>query len=242
MHKQQTIPRPLLIGHGSRHPATADAGQRFAQQVSRLLGQDVYLGWLDYCAPPISDLLAAMKAQEIGALAIQPLMLTPASHVSDDIPNALQSYSGQVHIAPPLGGPELLHTLLYDYAAAALNDFASAPTIFLIARDSHGPAFKESATALAALLEQSLTCPVAVGYVGATDQGWADCLDALPPGPVLALPTLLFAGKLWDQIAARLSDRSAQTAIMPPLTEDPRLAQTVAQRIRDLQASAARDC
>ncbi len=242
MTRQTSTPTAVLIGHGSRHQATAAAGREFADQVARTLGQPVKLGWLDYCNPPIEKVLADLAAQGIDTLSVQPLMLTPASHVTQDIPNALTGFAGHVDVAPPLGDPNFLCEIMTPLALELAKELPTKPTLFLVARDSHGPAFKEQAQRLAAMLTAATGLAVQVGYVGATDQKWEDVLTSLPDGPLLVLPTLLFPGKLWDQIAAHITDRAAPAMILPPLTQIPQMAQRVAQQIRDLQISMAHDC
>lgn len=233
---------PVLIGHGSRHPKTAEAGERFRARVSEILAQDVALGWLDYCAPSITDVLAAQSARGTTRLAAQPLMLTPAGHVTSDIPTALATFRGEVTVGTPLGDPTFLHDLLLPFATDTLPQFDTLPTIFVIARDSHGPTFKQAAEALGDMLRDSLGLELKIGYVGATDQKWETVLTSMSDTPLLVLPTLLFPGRLWDSIASHLHARPHQTELMPPLSDNPALAQRVAQAILALQEKAARDC
>lgn len=238
MTEQSARPYPLLIGHGSRHADTVHAGEEFAQQVSTSLGQTVGLAWLDYCRPSIGDMLEKLQADGIPELAIQPLMLTGASHVQEDIPNALKGFDGTVHMGAPLGTQTLYSDLVLPFAEKAATEFKQPPQILLIARDSDGNQFKQDAEKVAATLTATLGVQPKIGYVGKTDTPWEMVLETMPDQDLLVLPLLLMRGRLSDKIAAKVNNRSAQTITMPPLTQNKMMALNVAAELRRLQDTA----
>src|ERR1700742_1798745 len=84
----------MICGHGSRDPEAVAEFERAAAGLKALLPEaDVEFGYLEFARPVIREgfaKLAARGAQRIRAL---PGMLFAASHVKNDLPSEINSFS-----------------------------------------------------------------------------------------------------------------------------------------------------
>lgn len=84
-------PAPLvLLAHGSPDPRHAAGAEAVAGRVRALAGErPVHLAYLDHHPPSVGDVAAALPPGTGGVLA--PLLLTAATHVRDDVPDATRA-------------------------------------------------------------------------------------------------------------------------------------------------------
>ncbi|GAA1907591.1 sirohydrochlorin chelatase [Lapillicoccus jejuensis] len=105
-------PTPLvLLAHGSPDPRHAAGAEAVADRVRALTGdRPVHLAYLDHHGPSVDDVATALPAGTGGVLA--PLLLTAATHVRDDVPEAARTLASTTGagwaVAAALGPDPLL--------------------------------------------------------------------------------------------------------------------------------------
>ncbi|MFI1971433.1 cobalamin biosynthesis protein CbiX [Streptomyces cinnamoneus] len=104
----------LLVAHGSRDPRhAATVAALRAALAARRPGLRVEVGFLDFCAPGVGQVLSRLEAEGVREVVAVPLLLTRAFHAKSDVPAALaRAVAGRpglaVRRAGVLGPSELL--------------------------------------------------------------------------------------------------------------------------------------
>ena len=80
----------VILAHGSPDPRHAAGAEAVADRVRALAGErPVHLAYLDHHPPSVADVAATLPPGTGGVLA--PLLLTAATHVRDDVPEAARA-------------------------------------------------------------------------------------------------------------------------------------------------------
>lgn len=111
-------PALLVIAHGSRDPRHAATVHALTRRVRALRpGLRVETAYLDFNAPRVDRVLAALYADGVREVVAQPLLLTRAFHAKADVPAALSEATVRlpglaVRVAEVLGPSPLLVSAL----------------------------------------------------------------------------------------------------------------------------------
>lgn len=128
-----TAPALLLVGHGTRDEAGADAFRSFVSELGRRRPDiPVAGGFIELSPPPLAEAVAGLTDRGVRNFAAVPLVLVSAGHAKGDIPAAL-AREGHRHpgttygYGRPLGPHPSLLSVLERRLDAALRDDAPPP-------------------------------------------------------------------------------------------------------------------
>ncbi|MHA6759176.1 sirohydrochlorin chelatase [Streptacidiphilus sp. PAMC 29251] len=238
----------LLVAHGSRDPRHAATVTDLAARVRALRpGLQVEIGYLDHCAPRISQLLARLdrgsgrdggsghSSAEVVAL---PLLLNRAFHARSDIPavlaEAAAAHPGLTIRQGPVLGPSALLLDALDRRLAEQGVHPSADTgVVLAAAGSSDPAANAVTREVAAAWQRLRGWGgVEVAHASAAPPRVADAVAALRARGLRTLavaPYLLAPGLLPDRIAAEAHAAGVDT-VAAPIGAAPELARLLLRR------------
>jgi sirohydrochlorin cobaltochelatase len=248
-------PALLLVGHGTRDEAGADAFRSFVAQLGAAEpALPVGGGFIELSPPPLADAVRDMVAAGVRDFAAVPLVLVSAGHAKGDIPAALareeQRHQGaSFAYGRPLGPHPNLLTVLERRVDEALDGADRAgTTVLLVGRGSTDPDANAEVFKVARLLWEGR------GYAGvetafvslaqpSVPAGLDRCrlLGAEAPGGrgrIVVLPYFLFTGVLPDRVRdqalgwARAHD-GLDVRCADVIGPEPELAELVMERYRE---------
>src|SRR4029077_20497723 len=154
----------LLCGHGSRDPEAVREFELAAAALRpRLLGFDFATGYLEFARPTIRDGLALLAARGARRILAIPGMLFAASHVKNDLPWEMNSFTADnpdvdVRLARDLGiDPKLLRAAADRIAAAADAGIARAETLLVVVgRGTNDPDANSNISKIARMLWEGM--------------------------------------------------------------------------------------
>ncbi|SEP72347.1 sirohydrochlorin chelatase [Streptomyces radiopugnans] len=214
-------PALLLVGHGTRDDAGAEAFRSFVRDLGeRRPGLPVAGGFIELSPPPLADAVAELTGRGVRNFAAVPLMLVSAGHAKGDIPAALareeQRHPGTTYAyGRPLGPhPSLLNVLerRVDEALRSAGDEGGASsragtTVLLVGRGSTDPDANAEVHKAARLLWEGR------GYAGVETAFVSLAAPDVPSGldrcrmlgarRIVVLPYFLFTGILPDRVRAQ---------------------------------------
>lgn len=249
-------PALLLVGHGTRDPAGAEAFRTF---VAGLGAAHPHLpvggGFIELSPPPLADAVAAMAAEGVRDFAAVPLVLVSAGHAKGDIPAALArerlrhprtSYA----YGRPLGPhPALLSVLERRVDAVLAGADRAAATVLLVGRGSTDPdANAEVHKAARLLWEGRGYAGVETAFVSLARPSVPEGLERcrrLGAGTVVVLPYFLFPGVLPDRVREQAAGWAAahggtDVRCADVIGPEPELAGLVMERYREAVAGDVR--
>jgi sirohydrochlorin cobaltochelatase len=209
-----TSPQPpalLLVGHGTRDDAGAEAFRGFVEDLRRRLpGVPVGGGFIELSPPPLAEAVAELAAGGARRFAAVPLVLVSAGHAKGDIPAALareqQRHPGTSYAyGRPLGPHPALLAVLERRLDEVLDRADRADTtVLLVGRGSTDPDANAEVHKVARLLwEGRGLAGVEAAFVSLADPDVAAGLERcrrLGARRVVVLPYFLFAGVLPDRV------------------------------------------
>ncbi|MBW1602842.1 sirohydrochlorin chelatase [Streptomyces sp. JJ66] len=217
-----TPPALLLVGHGTRDEAGAEAFRSFVRVLGeRRPGVPVGGGFIELSPPPLADAVTALAEQGVRRFAAVPLMLVSAGHAKGDIPAALarerERHRGTSYAyGRPLGPHPSLLAVLERRLDEALEGAAPTPadradvTVLLVGRGSTDPdANAEVHKAARLLWEGRGYAGVETAFVSLAAPDVASGLDrcrALGARRIVVLPYFLFTGILPDRVRRQAGD------------------------------------
>ncbi|MFJ6215777.1 sirohydrochlorin chelatase [Streptomyces sp. NPDC092296] len=254
-----TSPQPpalLLVGHGTRDDAGAEAFRTFVDGLrGRLPGVPVGGGFIELSPPPLADAVAELVAAGARRFAAVPLVLVSAGHAKGDIPAALvrekERHQGTAFsYGRPLGPHPALLTVLERRLDEVLDPADRAETtVLLVGRGSTDPDANAEVLKVARLLwEGRGLAGVEAAFVSLADPDVPAGLERcrrLGAGRIVVLPYFLFTGILPD----RVDQQAAEWAAAHPEVEVRRagvmgateeLAELVLERYREALAGDLR--
>ncbi|WP_055590344.1 sirohydrochlorin chelatase [Peterkaempfera griseoplana] len=257
-----TPPQPpalLLVGHGTRDDAGAEAFRSFTAGLrDRLPGVPVGGGFIELSPPPLADAVAELVAAGVRRFAAVPLVLVSAGHAKGDIPAALarekERHPGiSYRYGRPLGPhPALLSVLERRLDEVLDRADRAATTVLLVGRGSTDPdANSEVHKAARLLWEGRGLAGVETAFVSLADPDVAAGLERcrrLGAGRIVVLPYFLFTGVLPDRVERQAAEWAAahpavevRCAGVMGATEE--LAELVLERYREaLQGDLRMNC
>lgn len=87
MHLDNTIPRVVLLGHGSRRAAWRAP----FEALSARLGPTVQVAYLELCEPTLLQVATQAAAEGINRLVVLPVFWSGGGHVARDVPDAVEA-------------------------------------------------------------------------------------------------------------------------------------------------------
>ncbi|MBC9716124.1 sirohydrochlorin chelatase [Streptomyces sp. TRM66268-LWL] len=169
----QQAPALVLVGHGSRNPATLATVKALRERVRELRPElAVRLGHIEIDEPLLPDTLAALAAEGTTDAVLVPLLLSRGFHVKHDLPAAARAAALRTRIAEPLGEHPLLIEALYDRLVEAgwpaegqLTDrIRRGSGVVLAAAGSRDPESSAGTRRIAGQLAERLGVPVVAAY------------------------------------------------------------------------------
>jgi sirohydrochlorin cobaltochelatase len=244
-----TPPALLLVGHGTRDEAGAEAFRDFVRQLGeRNPGLPVGGGFIELSPPPLADSVAELVAAGARRFAAVPLVLVSAGHAKGDIPAALAreerrhpgtSYAYGRPLGPHPGLLAVLDRRLEERVTLAER---ADTTVLLVGRGSTDPDANAEVCKVARLLWEGR------GYAGVETAFVSLAAPDVPSGldrcarlgakRVVVLPYFLFTGILPDRVRQQADGWAAahpevevrQADVIGP---EPELAELVMERYRE---------
>jgi sirohydrochlorin cobaltochelatase len=249
-------PALLIVGHGTRDEAGAEAFRSFVDGLrDRLPDTPVGGGFIELSPPPLADAVAGLVTAGARRFAAVPLVLVSAGHAKGDIPAALvrerERHPGtSFSYGRPLGPhPALLTVLERRLDEVLAPEDRADTTVLLVGRGSTDPDANAEVVKVARLLwEGRGLAGVETAFVSlaAPDvpSGLTRC-RLLGARRIVVLPYFLFTGILPERVEQQAADWAAehpdtdlrQAAVMGPTEE---LAELVLARYREALAGDLR--
>ncbi|NUS16346.1 MAG: sirohydrochlorin chelatase [Streptomyces sp.] len=249
-------PALLLVGHGTRDAAGAEAFRSFTAHLGAAHPElPVGGGFIELSPPPLADSVARMAAAGVRDFAAVPLVLVSAGHAKGDIPAALAReklrHPGTSFVyGRPLGPhPGLLAVLERRVDEALAGTDRAAATVLLVGRGSTDPDANAEVFKAARLLWEGR------GYAGVETAFVSLAEPSVPAGlercrrlgarTVVVLPYFLFAGVLPDRVRAQAAGWAAgrpdaDVRCADVIGPEPELAELVMERYREAVAGDLR--
>lgn len=244
-----TPPALLLVGHGTRDEAGADAFRSFVAQLGAAHPElPVGGGFIELSPPPLADSVAAMVGAGVRDFAAVPLVLVSAGHAKGDIPAALareeRRHPGTSYAyGRPLGPhPGLLAILERRIDEALAGADRAGATVLLVGRGSTDPDANAEVVKVARLLWEGR------GYAGVETAFVSLAEPSVPAGlercrllgarTVVVLPYFLFTGVLPDRVREQAAVWAAghdgvEVRCAEVIGPEPELAELVMERYRE---------
>jgi sirohydrochlorin cobaltochelatase len=242
-------PALLLVGHGTRDEAGADAFRAFVAQLGeRNPGLPVGGGFIELSPPPLADAVAELVEGGARRFAAVPLVLVSAGHAKGDIPAALAreeqrhpgtSYAYGRPLGPHPGLLAVLERRLDEVVGLAEREDT---TVLLVGRGSTDPDANAEVCKVARLLwEGRGFAGVETAFVSLAAPDVPSGLDRcakLGAKRVVVLPYFLFTGILPERVRQQAEGWGAahpevalrQADVIGP---EPELAELVMERYRE---------
>ncbi|GHD61081.1 sirohydrochlorin chelatase [Streptomyces goshikiensis] len=205
-------PALLVIAHGSRDPRHAATVHALTRRVRALRpGLRVETAYLDFNAPRVDRVLAALYADGVREVVAQPLLLTRAFHAKADVPAALSESTVRlpglaVRVAEVLGpSPLLVSALERRLSEAGLGPADRATTGVVLA--SAGSTDPEAIAVIAEIAREwrhTGWCAVRPAFASAALPRTEEAVRALRAEGVRRIavaPYVIAPGRLPDRIA-----------------------------------------
>jgi sirohydrochlorin cobaltochelatase len=205
----------LLCGHGSRDPeAVAEFELAAGALRPRLPEFDFATGYLEFARPTIRDGLALLAARGARRILAIPGMLFAATHVKNDLPWEMNSFSAEnpnidVRLGRDLGiDPKLLQAAADRIAAAADSRIPLSETLLVVVgRGTNDPDANSNISKLARMLWEGMGLGWAeVAFSGVAHPRVDAALmrsAALGFRRIVVFPYFLFTGVLVKRIYAQ---------------------------------------
>ena len=207
----------MICGHGSRDPdAVAEFEQAAAGLKARLPDSDVEFGYLEFARPVIREGFEKLAARGVQRILALPGMLFAASHVKNDLPSEINSFSADFpHIEMRFGRelsiePKLLKAAAERIAEGERRGVREIPRseslLLVIGRGTTDPDANSNISKLARMLWEGMGFGWAeVGYSGTAAPLTEPALrHAVKLGfkRIVVFPYFLFTGVLVKRIYA----------------------------------------
>ncbi|MEW2416359.1 sirohydrochlorin chelatase [Streptomyces sp. NPDC046866] len=245
-----TAPVLLVIAHGSRdprHAATVHALTRRARALRP--GLRVETAFLDFNAPRVEQVLAALHGDGVRDVVALPLLLTRAFHAKADVPAVLSEATARlpglsVRVADVLGpSPLLTAALERRLEEAGLTPADRATTgVVLAAAGSTDPEAIAVIAEIAREWRHTGWCAVRPAFASAALPSTEDAVRALRAEGcrrVAVAPYVIAPGRLPDRIAAGAAAAGADT-LAEVLGPAPELARLLLTRYDGSRATTLR--
>jgi sirohydrochlorin cobaltochelatase len=214
----------LLCGHGSRDPEAVSEFEEAAAALRARLNEvapesDFATGYLEFARPTIGEVLAALKARGARQILAIPGMLFAASHVKNDLPWEMNSFSAanlgiDVRLGRDLGIEAKLLEAAAERLAAAVPDGRADTLLLVVGRGTNDPDANSNIAKISRMLWEGM----GFGWAEAAFSGVAHPrVDAalertvrLGFRRIVVFPYFLFTGILVKRIYAQTDEVAAR--------------------------------
>jgi sirohydrochlorin cobaltochelatase len=240
----------VIVGHGSREPVANFAFEAFVKAYAERSTAHVRHAYIELARPHLDEVLDEV-ARSHERIVVVPLFLFLVGHTKTDVPIALTraraAHPRATFLATrELGVHRLLVDLVFERARATSHEPRNTVAI-VIGRGSSDPGANAEFCKLVRLFGEGRGFrAVFPSFMGITTPRFPETLDLvarLRPDRVVALPYLLFDGRL----CVRLREEAAAfvkqqpwipLTLTPPLAPDDRLFTIVDERVEAALAGA----
>jgi len=208
----------LLVGHGSRDPATRLEHDALEAKLSEEFPDcTVASGFIELSEPPLLEALSQL-ARECERVVVVPLLLFTGGHMQRDVPKAIAEVqrlcpNTEFAVTAPFGTSNTTLQLASTRLSEAMAS-ASTGTVLLIGRGAaEEEAQREFQRVLRALEAKYPAWQFDVAYCGVQEPDVPTALRQLAAtsvGRVVVLPYLLFTGRLLQSITHAVSQARAE--------------------------------
>jgi sirohydrochlorin ferrochelatase/(2Fe-2S) ferredoxin len=237
----------LLIGHGSREPASNAEFEAIASAYRAARpGLRVETAYVELARPLVAEALDALAA-EVLRITVVPVFLFAAGHVKNDLPLAIADARRahprcQIVAAPALGVHPALAELAFQRASVCLPEdpAARAKTLVLVVgRGSSDPDANGDFCKISRLIGEGRgLMQVVPTFIGITTPRVEDSFELVArmrPDRLVILPYLLFAGRLVARLQTQVDAFVSRhpwihTDLAPHLGIDERLLALIDER------------
>lgn len=245
----------LLIGHGSREPASNAEFEAIASAY-RLARPElrVETAYVELARPLIAETLAALAA-EVPRITVVPVFLFAAGHVKNDVPLAIAEARTAyprclISAAPALGVHPALAELAFQRASRCLPSDASARAktlVLVVGRGSSDPDANGDFCKMSRLIGEGRglmqTIPTFIGITQPRVDDSLELVARMRPDRLVILPYLLFAGRLVARLEAQVEAFRSRfpwihTELAPHLGIDERLLALIDERVLQARSGA----
>ncbi|MCC2276771.1 sirohydrochlorin chelatase [Streptomyces sp. ET3-23] len=203
----------VLVAHGSRDPRHAATVARLRARVAEQRpGLRVEVGFLDFCAPTVGQVLERLAAEGVRDVVAQPLLLTRAFHAKADVPAVLRRAASRLPglslVQAEVLGPSPLLTSALErrlYEAGVRPGDRRSTGVVLASAGSSDPEAIAVIAAVAREWRHTGWCAVRPAFASACAPRTEDAVRALRAAGVdrvAVAPYVLAPGRLPDRIAA----------------------------------------
>jgi sirohydrochlorin cobaltochelatase len=245
----------LLIGHGSREPAS-NAEFEAVASAYRLARPDlrVETAYVELARPLLAEALATLAAEE-PRITVVPVFLFAAGHVKNDLPLAIAEARRahprcQINAAPALGVHPALAELGFQRASLCLPEDPAARSktlVLVVGRGASDPDANGDFCKISRLIGEGRgLMQVVPTFIGITRPRVEDSLELVArmrPDRLVVLPYLLFAGRLVTRLETQIGAFVSRypwihSELAPHLGLDERLLALIDERVRDARSGA----
>ncbi len=238
---QVVQPDPVvLVAHGSRDPRSRAVNDALAAALADRLGTKVVVSQLDHAGPRPQEAVDALAAEGHRTVRVQPLLFTPAYHVSVDLPEALAGCAAvtagvRVEVQDPLvGHPALLEGLDRRVRELVLPPGTRPTALVLSSAGTSSAAARTRLERTAAEWGRRHGLPAVSAYASAAEPTPGGAVAALVAQGHTVVVGSLFVGPgyLPDKARAQAVGAGA-VAVAEPLGAAPELLDVLADRCTD---------
>lgn len=239
----------VLVAHGSRDPRHAATVARLRARVAEQRpGLRVEVGFLDFCAPGVGQVLERLAAEGVRDVVAQPLLLTRAFHAKADVPAVLRRAASRLPglslVRAEVLGPSPLLTSALErrlYEAGVRPGDRRSTGVVLASAGSSDPEAIAMIAAVAREWRHTGWCAVRPAFASACAPRTEDAVRALRAAGVARVavaPYVLAPGRLPDRIAAGAAAAGADV-VADVLGPAPEVVDLLLQRFDEARAVTA---
>ncbi|HHY73570.1 MAG TPA: sirohydrochlorin chelatase [Bacillus bacterium] len=196
----------LYIGHGTRSKKGVQELKAFMQHLIKRSEAPIQeISFLKLTEPSIE--VGFERCVERGAteITVIPLFLLAASHIKEDIPQALSSLSEKyptikVNVKNPLGVQDKIVHMIADSVKEAVPDLGARDSILIVGVGGSDPSIPLAFENIITVLEKRLGHKdISICYLAAAKpslQEGFEIISKKPPNRLIVIPYLFFPGQL----------------------------------------------
>ena len=231
----------LYVLHGSKKKGKREQMEDFLFELNKqatltfgIPPEQQELAFLEHDPRTIVQGLENLSAKGADLILVQPILLFPASHALEDIPESIFKFkqmnsTSEVRLCHTFGrNREIIELALKNtYAMAETLQYPKFQTTFII----HGSKRFDEPLQEMQLLAQQLAPNVEVTVIYGQPT-WQSFIEKHLNEPIMLVPIFLFEGHLLDRIRAEITTLSSNIWMTPTLELDVNLIPAILRELR----------
>ena len=200
----------LYIGHGTRSKEGAEEAKSFIHRVMERINVEIQeICFLELTKPGIEEGFLHCVDRGATEITVVPLFLLAASHIKEDIPQALSSLCERnptinVKIRNPFGVQGRILDGIAEMVRETVTDLAPKDSVLIVGRGSSDKSIHAAFASITKGISDRLRIEnVAVCYLAATEPRLKEGLESISvnsAGKIIVIPYLLFSGLLLKEV------------------------------------------